>query len=514
MRRMDKYLPMTIVFVLLVGGCVSPSGKDRFTPFQAAQDGNARPIDQKDIHAFGASIRPVDGETEARYRLAKYFQSIKKHRIAIGVLKDLVQTAPDHAEAYNAMGYSFDHLKEYKAAQGCYRMALAIDPDLDHVLNNLGYSYILDKNYPSAQETLKQAIAKNSAPGQYHKNLALAYFMTGAYDQASAEFRTGVDKAAAERLTAKLPVVADNTVAVRPQRTHESPKPGADATVAAVPERTTLAAADSPSPSEKAVEVRTESVSPVPAEQEPPDADKAMAGSPEIAPPAASDPTPSELAEISQFFLNPPVAAAVQPLNLSIEEPRKENVTVEVLNGNGVNRMATNVRHYLERCGIKVIRAANADHFGHSETVVYYQEGYGSHASDLAGLLPGPNGDLRLTEKALEGAPVCLLIGKDVAALNSLFTRGSRLEIANGNGVRGIAAKVGAHLLDRGIQASRLRDADHFSYRDTTVHYSPGQRFIARFIAKELPGNTAARLVEVNRKGSRIRVLLGSDMMF
>lgn len=451
MHGKNKYLPLTVAIILLVGGCISSSSTNKLYPHSKAEERHVNGIDKQGITTFGASVRPVNGEIEAKYKLAKYFQGISKHRLAVSVLQELVDMAPDHAEAYNAMGYSFDHLGDYKAAQRCYKAALIINPDLDHVLNNLGYSFILEKDFESAKETLKQAIAKNSTQNQYHRNLGLAYFMTGAYDRATTEFQTAANKADADRLMAKL-------------STGPAPLP--------------------------------------------------VGNEPKRAAAPRAEPNTSEKVQILETPVTIPMAAVAHPINVIPVETEIGEARVEVLNGNGVRRLATNLRNYLKRCGVNAIRAANADHFGHAKTIIYYQKGYGDQAAEVAGLLTGANKSLQLTEKALERSQIRLLIGRDMASLNAFFSHTSRLEIANGNGVRGIARKVGAYLKNRGFQIARLSDADHFSYTETTVSYGPGQQSIAKVIAKELPGNCTARLVESAQKGSRIRVLLGSDMVF
>lgn len=476
----NKYLLLTVSILFLIGGCVSSPSTEKFYPQPSTADQKARTIAQEDVQSFGASVRPVNGEIDAKYRLAKYFQSIKKHKIAIGVLEEMIQMDPNHAEAFNALGYSYDHLGEYQKAQVCYKTALSINPDLDHALNNLGYSYILAKEYEAAKIPLQQAIAKNNEQDQYHRNLALAHFMTGEYDAAAAEFRTASNKTEADRLMAKLSVMSTPPAAPSPKSEPPAPE------------------------KQQPVSTKSDIVEPI----------LAVPVATDIVEPTLAVPVATDIVELPLVV---PVAAVVHPVSLPTLEtalPLELSATVEVLNGNGVRRMATNLGAWLKSHGVEVIRMANAGHFGHAETVIYYQKGYAAQASDLATLLAGTDSGLQLEEKPLDRAALRLLIGKDMASLNSLFSRTLRLEIANGNGVRGIARKVGAYLKDRGFQVGSTRDADHFSYKKTIVRYDTGQQVIARLIAKELPGNCEADLIEANQKGSRISVLLGADMVY
>ena len=95
---------------------------------------------------------------ESKYRLARHFQRIKKHRIAVEVLTEITESDPGNADAYNALGISYDFLRDFENAQESYHTALMIDPEADDVYNNLGYSYIMAQQYDAAIDVLQQAI--------------------------------------------------------------------------------------------------------------------------------------------------------------------------------------------------------------------------------------------------------------------------------------------------------------------------------------------------------------------
>jgi hypothetical protein len=98
--------------------------------------------------------------------------------------------------------------------------------------------------------------------------------------------------------------------------------------------------------------------------------------------------------------------------------------------------------------------------------------------------------------------------------LNPLFSNQMSLEISNGNGVTGMAKRVGEYLKGRKLNVVRLTNADNFSYEQTTVFYGNGEELIAKFVANELPGSSDAQLQSENRNGHGLRVLLGSDIAF
>jgi len=87
----------------------------------------------------------------------------------------------------------------------------------------------------------------------------------------------------------------------------------------------------------------------------------------------------------------------------------------------------------------------------------------------------------------------------------------SRLEVSNGNGMPGMAARVGRWLAQRGMPATRLTNRPPFAQQQTVVQYRVGYEEAALRVARELP--TAAKIEAVTMAGQRsdVRVLLGRD---
>lgn len=88
-----------------------------------------------------------------------------------------------------------------------------------------------------------------------------------------------------------------------------------------------------------------------------------------------------------------------------------------------------------------------------------------------------------------------------------------RVEIANGNGVEGMAACVADLLRRRGAaEAVRLRNALPYDTANTVVRYRPGHAQAAQVLASQLPGN-ALTLAGVDRADSLdLRIVLGHDL--
>ena len=114
-----------------------------------------------DLNQFYSSVRPVDGNVESDYRLARYFQKRGKHKFAVDELLNAIRKDPSFIKAYNALGVSYDCLGQFDLAVKSYKFALQLNPELDYVHNNLGYSYLLNGDLDAAIDAFQKAVALN-----------------------------------------------------------------------------------------------------------------------------------------------------------------------------------------------------------------------------------------------------------------------------------------------------------------------------------------------------------------
>ena len=140
------------------------------------------------LDSFRSSVRPVNGNAESDYRLARYFQKRGKHKFAVDELLKAISKDPSYVKAYNALGVSYDHLGKFDLAAKSYKFALKLNPKLDYAYNNLGYSYLLRGNFDAAIDAFQKAIALNDTHKRYHNNLRLAYARKGKTYMAVEEF--------------------------------------------------------------------------------------------------------------------------------------------------------------------------------------------------------------------------------------------------------------------------------------------------------------------------------------
>ena len=97
------------------------------------------------------------------------------------------------------------------------------------------------------------------------------------------------------------------------------------------------------------------------------------------------------------------------------------------------------------------------------------------------------------------------------ASASTVATTSSRLELSNGNGVRGAAARLQQWLARQGVRANRLTNQRPYVQQQTVIQYRSGQEEAARRVASSLP--VAVELAATPSAGLRtdVRVVLGMD---
>jgi tetratricopeptide (TPR) repeat protein len=202
----------------------------------------------------------------------------------------------------------------------------------------------------------------------------------------------------------------------------------------------------------------------------------------------------------------------------------------EITNGAGVGGLAAATSDWLKQKDLDVALVSNAGHFNHPQTVIEYHPAFRQNAEQLADEL-GVNALYRVSE-TLAQADVRAVLGRDFSSQvvirdGQLITpdrapqtvmQALRVEVSNGNGVNGMAARVRSILKERsGLLASggdvvRLTNADSFNYQATVVYYRRGQAEAVSQLLHSLPLQNL-RLEESDQlaPGVDVRVLLGRD---
>ena len=88
------------------------------------------------------------------------------------------------------------------------------------------------------------------------------------------------------------------------------------------------------------------------------------------------------------------------------------------------------------------------------------------------------------------------------------------IEVSNGNGVNGMARRVASYLRKKGFTVARLNNANSFDHVTTKILYYNGYLQDVHRVLQEIPAQLDARnIIELQRLGNRIKILIGKDMI-
>jgi len=187
----------------------------------------------------------------------------------------------------------------------------------------------------------------------------------------------------------------------------------------------------------------------------------------------------------------------------------KASIKIDVLNGNGIPGESAAIANVLKQSGFNVLKAENADNHNYSQTLLRCKPGSDDAAKlvakDISTFYPA------LVKQDLQEdseSDIVVVLGKDKKAAPA--DRGSvNIRILNGNGKRGSAQEIAEILKKNGFQIKETRNADKFDYPETVISYKPGQKDLAKQIAKDIAGKYTANLKEDASLDIDIAILLG-----
>ncbi|WP_158406105.1 LytR C-terminal domain-containing protein [Desulfobacula toluolica] len=393
-------------------------------------------LDEKDFKQFISTVKPVTDYAENQYKLARHFQKQNQHEIAVEEFIKVLKTDPEFYNAYNALGVSYDFLKQHDSAIEAYHNALKINPELDYVYNNIGYSNLLKQNFKAALKAFEKAIAINSENKIYQNNLALAQAKLGQDYSFTADSYTPEKQ---DILTSTL-----DTKQVTRKKTTEITDRLGDRQLET-------------SPFEKPVEIKIETnyyavqlgvyydvnaaikvlKKAIKKGYDRPYITKIEKNKPYYRVRFGKYQTRAEAEVVASQNLDKvgkPSLTVIETYPIDVFYTENEHLNrdslnhgrlnhgrlnIEVLNGNGIYRMAKRVSIYFEQKGFNVGVPLNANHFNHPSTRIYYAPGYYKDAQKMAQDIPGFKIAGEFVESANLKANIRLLLGKDISLFNA-----------------------------------------------------------------------------------------------
>jgi tetratricopeptide (TPR) repeat protein len=172
--RGDEYLPATVRRALLMGkagkveagrellqGTTPGSVRERAQLISAESQllREAR-RNQEAFDVLSRGLERMPDNPDLLYDHGMAAERIDRLPAMEASLRRLIELRPDHAHAYNALGYTFaDRNIRLDEARTLLERALSLAPDDAHILDSMGWLLYRQKDYPRALELLRKAYA-------------------------------------------------------------------------------------------------------------------------------------------------------------------------------------------------------------------------------------------------------------------------------------------------------------------------------------------------------------------
>jgi len=116
---------------------------------------------QEAFDVLAGGLERMPDNPELLYDHAMAAERIDRLPVMEASLRRLIELRPDHAHAYNALGYTFaDRNIRLDEARALLEKALSLAPDDAHILDSMGWVLFRQKDYPRALKYLRRAYAK------------------------------------------------------------------------------------------------------------------------------------------------------------------------------------------------------------------------------------------------------------------------------------------------------------------------------------------------------------------
>jgi tetratricopeptide (TPR) repeat protein len=463
--RFCQYATVFLTLTVFLMGCYS---KDNFVHRNPYQKGTANEINHENVNTFLSSIRKVDGDAEAKYRMARYFQKKNRHKVAIEEFKEVVLMDPFFVKAYNALGVSYDQIGDYKNAIHFYELALKIDPNLDYVHNNLGLAYLHSGRYDSAVASFEKAIALNAQKKRFHNNLGYAYAKKRQYERALMQFRITGDEFSANTKLGQI-LYREGNYEMAFLYTEKAHHAKTSAKIMSA-----VSNSDKGKGSTRGLQVEEKG---------------GRFGSSDLMP--ANDLVPIKRDEITP-------AAAMPGLSAIMEENQ-----VDVDDNTAIKPVIVR-KSIKNRAGLAEILDQDGEREGKPDLSGQKIEAAPTRHADLSKEQPAPTAKNKDLMKVMEN--------EKRQKTDTVIE--VEIEVSNGNGVYGMASRLGSYLREKGFKVARTKNAHSFDHETTKIiYYSRHAQDVSRLL-QELPGDFDKRnIIELGHSGNHVKIIIGKDMI-
>lgn len=368
------------------------------------------------------------------------------------------RTSNDKPESLYQIGRYYQGQNRYDMALAAYQKALAADDGFVEARNGMGVVYSRQGKYREAIAAFRAAIQQAPKAAHIYSNLGYAYYLQGQYAEsvAALEQATTLDPANQRAL---------NNLGLAYAKIGNQGE-----SMQAFSQATTVSSAVSSALPSEAVTVPNAQ-----------DTQAMVSSSVTNVPVTASNTAAKPAQDVYQPDIKTPIT-----------KPARINPDAEMLalpKDRGVIRPASTSTFSVVESRVKLVEVS-------PNTYEIRERSFKAK--------PLPAEILHIAEM-----PAVMPAIADTQSINK-----ARLEVSNGNGVTGMAGKVGQFLKNQGYQAVRLTNQKPFQVRMTQIQYREGYQAQAQLLKISLPESSSPTLVQRNdlRADIGVRLVLGKDV--
>lgn len=416
-------------------------------------------------------VRRGEPVADQAYARGKYYFYQDRFVQARDAFAEAVRLNPNNVDALNGLGAALDRLADYPRARQAYAAALRLDPKAAHVLANLGYSLMLAGRDAEAVDPLQRALELDANNALAKANLARALEATQVAASAGAALR---------------PTVASTIAQAAGQAPAGSASAPSDAGAAPI----IVMGAPASSPSAPPISGPS----------------SATASGGITVMPAPEQPAVRK-ADVVDTVTAQPSPATVNTLTEQVVA-RKSDVQ-EIVSSPAVTATAVSAPEKT------VMHETNPNPPAQSSPTVQVSQasGHTFPPSPLPAPSPAPQA-MPQSQRELSAASVTAIgqTGASTSGPGPILAK-LRIEISNGNGVRGMARAMGTELKRDGVNVTRVTNAKPFNRQRTVIYADTNTMDSARALGKMLPVPPKVVVASVKHRKVDVRVVIGTDLV-
>jgi Tfp pilus assembly protein PilF len=453
------------------------------------------------------------------YQLGRYYNGMRAWDKSIDAYRKAIAAEASHIEAHNGLAVALAQRGRYAESEAAFREAIALSPDSSHLRSNLGYVLLLAGKPQEAVRELRAAVKADKTDVTAIANLREAVWQLESARLAG----TVTDKV--------MPAASSSqhapTAAASPATATDASKQQAPAAVA-MPMPVPAAEAQPRSLAQPVPAVAAEVAPAVP----PSNALMVSVAAPITtasvpAPIVTSLNVPAPLVTAVVPSPAAPIAVVTAPTVPSLEQPAPVAVASTPV-GAAPTTMPMAVQ-VLDKPTVPSLQAAPA-----TGPITQAAAAMIAAAPPVEAASTRPTGlqwsaaepakpaaepvKQRVATEVEKPRPAAVVVKAAVAPLAPAApvappaaVHKSRLELSNGNGVTGMAARLRSWLTTQGVKTSRLTNDLPYNQPQTVIQYRHGHEQAAMQIAQSLPASAQALQRADLSPRTDVRVLIGRD---